>query len=405
MPQSPSRDGKARAQPPHPAEPESNARGKQLSRSPGQFGEGHLASALHSIDAALAWFNRDDGLEFCNRAYRRLLEGALAESLIGSSYEELLDAWIGGLQFASDDERDRFRSERLLRRGEPRVDFDVRTRAGRWLRVNERLAPDGSRLTTILDLTEHELELAQERLARLAAEAASAAKSQLSCSMSHEVRTPLNAILGFSQLMQRDLKQPLSSRHRARVGHILKGGEHLLQLADDLLDLSRIEAGTASVSLEPVDVLAVIERLHETLGVAASDCGVRLELTRPAAGSVPLISADPTRLAQILMNLGSNAIKYNRPNGSVCFSLSAPSPESVRVSVADTGVGIAAAQHARIFEPFQRAGQERGAIAGTGLGLAISKRLAELMRGVIGFQSIVGQGSEFWLDMPVHQPP
>jgi CheY-like chemotaxis protein/anti-sigma regulatory factor (Ser/Thr protein kinase) len=242
---------------------------------------------------------------------------------------------------------------------------------------------------------------AELREAHGTAEAASRAKSEFLSSMSHELRTPLNAILGFAQLLRRDKKEPLSERHRERVAQILTGGEHLLRLIEDILDLSRVESGNVAISIEPLSVPDVLEHVRATLEPMAVRAEVRLKIESVAL-DLPLILADRTRFAQILMNFGSNAIKYNRPAGSVAFRTTAPHPGHIRVTVSDTGFGIPAEKHGKLFQAFQRAGQETGSIEGTGIGLFISKRLAELMHGDVGFRSFVGEGSEFWVDMPVN---
>jgi PAS domain S-box-containing protein len=249
---------------------------------------------------------------------------------------------------------------------------------------------------------EQERGSAELREARLIAEAASAAKSEFLSSMSHELRTPLNAILGFAQLLTRDQRDPLSSRHKQRVEHILKGGEHLLRLINDILDLSRIEAGGISISTEPVSVADVLDEVGRTLSPLAARQNVHVEMAVLPA-SLPLVSADRTRFLQILMNLGSNAVKYNRPSGSVRFEVSAPDPGSIRVTVQDSGIGIPRDKQPSIFQPFQRAGQETGPIEGTGIGLVITKRLAELMRGDVDFESEPGVGSRFWVTLPAHE--
>jgi signal transduction histidine kinase len=155
-------------------------------------------------------------------------------------------------------------------------------------------------------------------------------------------------------------------------------------LIDDILDLSRIEARKLSLSIEPVDVVELLSELSTNLEPIAASHEVRLQ-TAPVPGGLPTVSADRTRLAQILMNFGSNAIKYNRPSGEVTFSASTPDEAKLRVSVRDTGRGIPRDRQDRLFQPFQRAGQENGPIAGTGIGLVITKRLAEMMHGSVGF--------------------
>jgi CheY-like chemotaxis protein/nitrogen-specific signal transduction histidine kinase len=244
---------------------------------------------------------------------------------------------------------------------------------------------------------------AELREAKRAAEAASAAKSDFLSSMSHELRTPFNAILGFAQLLYRDRREPLSQRQRDRVSQILKGADHLLRLIDDVLDLSRIEAGKISISLEAVALSDALDDVIAGLRPAAERAGVRIE-RRPLPEGVTSILADRTRFVQVLFNYGVNAVKYNRPGGAVRFEVSAPAAAKVRVTVADTGIGIPPDKQDRVFQPFQRAGQEAGPIEGTGIGLAISKRLAELMDGTVGFRSVPDEGSEFWLDLPVNAP-
>jgi PAS domain S-box-containing protein len=359
-----------------------------------------LSSAVESIQDAFALFDADDRLVLCNSAYRGLLGETLSGPLVGRKYGEVLEAWLKDLGFAHDAEREQFRNERLARRSEPTATFDVRTRDGRSLRVIDRRTAEGGMVKTVWDLTDDVRNAEELREARSAAEAASAAKSEFLSSMSHELRTPLNAILGFAQLLQRDKREPLSTRHTERVEQILKGGEHLLRLIDDILDLSRIEAGGVSISAEPVDVHEVLDEVRKTLEPTAARASIAIAVAAPEP--VPMIMADRTRFAQILMNFGSNAIKYNRAGGSLKFALSVPGPDWVRVTVADTGIGIPIDKQAKVFQPFQRAGQETGPIEGTGIGLSITKRLAELMRGSVGFRSVPSHGSEFWVDMPVH---
>jgi PAS domain S-box-containing protein len=364
-----------------------------------------LASAVESIQDAFALFDATDRLVLCNSVYRGMLGERLPGRVVGRPYEEILGAWMGDLVFPDEEACRRFRDERLRHRHDPTVAFDVQTRDGRTLRVVDRQTPEGGVVKMIWDLTDdqrHAKELAE---ARVAAESASAAKSEFLSSMSHELRTPLNAILGFAQLLQRDRKEPLSERHKDRVTRILEGGGHLLRLIDDILDLSRIEAGGMSLSVEPLSVTEVVADVAKNLEPMAERQGVRLVVAAHDPAEVPPIAGDRTRFSQILMNFGSNAIKYNRPSGRTTFAVSVPDPGIVRVSVRDTGIGIPADKQGKLFQPFQRAGQETGPIEGTGIGLVITKRLAQAMRGDVGFQSVPGEGSVFWVDMPAHDAP
>ncbi len=362
-----------------------------------------LASAVESIQDAFALFDADDSLVLCNSVYRALIGEKLAGALVGKSFAEVHEAGMDLFVFDTDEEREHFRAAGQLGRNEVGGTYDVRSRDGRSFRVTNRRTAEGGIVKTIWDLTGDVQRAEELREARRAADAGSAAKSEFLSSMSHELRTPLNAILGFAQLLQRDKKEPISDRHRERVDQILKGGEHLLRLIDDILDLSRIEAGQIAISPEPINAPEVLREVRTTLEPSAARAGIRIEIA-PLPDAVPMIAADRTRFAQILMNFGSNAVKYNRPNGSVIFKLSVIEPATVRVAIIDTGMGIPLDKQDKLFLPFQRAGQETGPIEGTGIGLTITKRLAELMGGSVGFKSTALKGSEFWIDMPVRTP-
>ena len=362
----------------------------------------YLVSAVDSVHDAFALFDERDRVMMVNSAARQLFGATFEGGIVGLPFQELLDKSLrAGVFDLSNETREALLQRWLAYHQDPEGTLEVRTGTGRYLRVIEQRTAEHGTVSTIADVTDDVLRAEELRASRETAEAASAAKSEFLSSMSHELRTPLNAILGFAQLLERDRKQPLSDRQLERLAHVLRGGEHLLRLIDDVLDLSRIEAGRIMVSPEPVDVRSVIEEVITTLEPMAGRAGIAIQ--RGELPEVPRVVADRTRLAQILMNFGSNAIKYGKHGGHVQFTLAAPAPGIVRITVIDDGIGIPVDKRDKVFEPFQRAGQETGPIEGTGIGLTITKRLAELMRGRVGFTSEVDRGSAFWVEMPIHR--
>ncbi len=258
-------------------------------------------------------------------------------------------------------------------------------RAGRWVRV-----------WSFRDITVEALALRQLELARDEAERANRAKSDFLSRMSHELRTPLNAILGFGQLLQYDpdLPEPLQED----VQEILKAGQHLLGLINEILDLARIESGQVSVQLENVSLQ---ELMADSLGLIAPQAQAR-GLHIESAGLPDLwLRADPRRLKQVLLNLLSNAVKYNRERGRIAVGAQLRAPGRVRLSISDEGPGIPADRLGELFQPFNRLGAESGEVEGTGIGLTITRQLIELMGGSVGVDSPAGQGATFWIELPL----
>ena len=220
--------------------------------------------------------------------------------------------------------------------------------------------------------------------------------------MSHDLRTPLNAILGFAQLLE---MEDLGDQPGRNVDQILKGGRHLLELINEVLDIARIESGRLSLSPESVSVRDVLTSALELVRPLAAQRQVTLTLV-PCPTEPPPVYADRQRLNQILLNLFSNAIKYNREGGRVTVECDATTtPHQVRIKVRDTGAGIPAAKLALLFQPFERLGAEQTEIQGTGLGLALARGLAQAMGGVVGVESRVGEGSTFWVELKVAERP
>lgn len=229
------------------------------------------------------------------------------------------------------------------------------------------------------------------------AEAANKAKSVFLSSMSHEIRTPLNSILGFSQLLEMDTTNPLSDSQKDSVKEILEAGDHLLELIDEILDLSKIESGKIEISMEDVDVNAVVRQAMGAVSHLAEEHGIKV--TRQEALESCYVRADRTRLYQVLTNYLSNAIKYNREGGEAAIAWECLDGNVVRISVSDTSEGIPAELLDSLFMPFNRLGKEGLNIKGAGIGLAIVKRLVELMGGETGVESEVGKGSRFYVDL------
>jgi CheY-like chemotaxis protein len=234
--------------------------------------------------------------------------------------------------------------------------------------------------------------------AKSAAEKANLAKSDFLSSMSHELRSPLNAILGFAQLMESATPSPSASQSES-IAQILQAGWHLLKLINEILDLAVIESGKVLLSPEAVLLSEVMSECQAMMEPLAQPRGISMTFPR-FDDKVPLfVKADRTRLKQIIINLLSNAIKYNKEHGTVVVDCIVSAPERIRINVADTGAGLSPEKLAQLFQPFNRLGQEASGVAGTGIGLVVTKRLAELMEGMLGVDSTVGAGSVFWCQL------
>jgi len=351
---------------------------------------GELQDAMDALPDGVVIYDTDTRRVMMNRRFREI---HAANPLGGDStapLDEVLRAAIaaGELHIPANTDAETWIRERIAHHRSGSYEYFQRSE-GRWIRILERRMPDGRMVAIHADVSE--LKAAQE-----GAETANRAKSQFLASMSHELRTPLNAVLGFAQLLQSNRPRTLTEDQKDHVQRILSSGEHLLNLINEVLDLAGIEAGKLKLSLERVRLADVIRDLTGAMAPLAERAGVSV-LTESVDADV---RADQTRLRQVLFNLISNAIKYNRENGSVRIEVTLAPEERVRVCVADTGRGIRADRHHKLFQPFQRLGAEEGAVEGTGIGLAISRRLIEAMGGMMGFDSEPGIGSAFWFELP-----
>jgi len=275
-----------------------------------------------------------------------------------------------------------------------RLALKARAEARRLLALNATISEQAE--ADARDLTEAR-QAAADGVRRLAD--AEAARADFLTGLSHELRTPLNAVIGFSELMRMNVQaEPMTRRQSQAVDHILASGQHLLGLIEEVLELARIESGKVSMSIEAVDPHLVARQVCDSLRPQAEAAGIALTPPPPTAGFG--VVADRTRLRQVLLNLVSNAIKYNRPGGAVFLQLH-QTAEGVALAVHDTGVGIPEARMTDLFQPFNRLGREPLEVAGTGIGLAVSRRLVEAMKGRLEAVSREGEGSIFTLSLPL----
>ena len=372
----------------------------------------------------------EEQLRWTEESFRLMVESVTDYAIVMLDPQGRVVSWNSGAQrikgFSAEEivgqHFSRFYPSADIERGAPQRDLGVATAMGRFEDEGWRVRKDGSvfwanvvftairdqvgslrgfaKLTR--DLTERRKVETELTNAKSAAEIANLAKSDFLSSMSHELRTPLNAILGFAQLMDSDLPQPTAGQKES-IAQILQAGWYLMELINEVLDLAVIESGRMSWSIEPMSLTEVLLECQTMIEPQAQKRGVRVSF--PRVDTPCFIKADRTRVKQVIINLLSNAIKYNQVGGSVVVQCSASAPQRMRVSVRDTGAGLAPDQLAQLFQPFNRLGQEAGAEEGTGIGLVVTKRLIELMGGAIGVESTVGEGSVFWIELVVAAAP
>ena len=354
-----------------------------------------LAAIVQSSDDAIISRTLDGTITSWNRG---------AEKIYGYEADEAVGRSITMLDPHGYDDAEIM--EKILR-GESTDHYETerQTKEGKSIHVSLTISPikeaDGtiSGVSVVARDVSERRRLDEERAAaHEEADRANHAKSEFLSRMSHELRTPLNSVLGFAQLMQ---MEPMAPKQEEATREIMKAGTHLVELIDEVLDIARIEAGKLRLSLEPVDAVLVIEECISLLGPQAAQEGVSVAMDGPAAeiGSSYVI-ADRQRLKQVLLNLLSNGIKYNREHGTVTVSIEHSAEGSrIRIDVSDTGRGIPPERLDRLFAPFERLGIEETGIQGTGLGLALTKPLVEAMGGTIEVSSELGRGSRFSLEL------
>jgi len=326
--------------------------------------------------------------------------------MLGAHGERLAASHIADLLHPDDRQAEADARARLLAGEVPMARWHLRclTTDGRmlWAQVGVSVLRDAQgqaqRMVWVFeDITEH-LALEEAQRARRGAEAANKAKSEFLSRMSHELRTPLNAMLGFTQLLELDRRQPLAAHQLEWTGQVRQAGWHLLHMINDTLDLARIESGHIDLEPRALDLAELVDSATALLAHNAEKRGVQIEVR--LFEQARAVTGDHTRVKQILTNLLSNAIKYNVDQGHVLVTSYTTAAGMVALEVSDTGPGMNAGQLAQLFQPFNRLGREAGPVEGTGIGLVISLRLAELMSGTLRARSSPGNGSTFILELP-----
>ncbi len=382
-----------------------------------QAAESRLRDGIESVSDAFALFDRHGRLILSNQAFSDAFGLAPEAVRRGAAKDELNR--IAGLVIKAD---------------HPSMTAGVREielNDGRWLRIAERFTSDGGTVVTATDLTlirrqeaqtreaadslramVSKLETSQAELSLLAnkyeaamvrAEAANQAKSEFLANMSHELRTPLNAINGFSEIMAAEMFGPVGDpRYKGYANDILKSGQHLLSLINDILDMAKIEAGKMTVHYEKVSLKDICTDAARLMRGKADEAGLTLVIDAP---DLPDIDADHRGMKQVMLNLISNAVKFTPEGGSITVSTSAVGANRQRVAVADTGIGIAAEDLGRLARPFEQVeGQHSKTTQGTGLGLALTKALIEVHQGEMLIESQPGLGTTVSFEIPVHKP-
>jgi signal transduction histidine kinase len=378
--------------------------------------EARLLQAIESIPLGVVLYDADDRLVLCNDQYREM-RGEIADLIVpGARFEDIVRTAAQRGSYAQKDlEADEWVAQRLQRHRNPRGAFEQELGDGRWLQISEFRTQEGGVFGIRVDVTERKQAEAELRQAKEAAEAARAAMSEFVANASHELRTPLTHIYGFAKRTQKDLTERLFPKVQAAerktqramdevaesMDIIVDEGERMTELIKDMLDLAKIEAGKLEWDMQPLSVAELIERATVTASYLVDQKD--LKLIKDYEAQLPDIVGDWDSLIRVLLNLISNAVKFTEQGSITCQARQRDG--EIIVSVIDTGIGIATADHARVFEKFAQAGDPHtGRSKGTGLGLPISKQIVEHHGGQIWLESELGKGSIFSFTLPLPPP-
>ncbi|GGF22061.1 hypothetical protein GCM10011611_30180 [Aliidongia dinghuensis] len=361
-----------------------------------------LTQAIDSISDGFALFDNNERLLLCNQRFLAMYPRSAKRIHVGETFRTIVETSFECGDLADSDAARRLMAITLTDRARALGSIEYELADGRWIRATDRMTGDGSIVSIRTDITE--LKRREHALfeAKEVAESANRAKSEFLANISHELRTPLNAIIGFSELIIAETMGPIAKPYKEYLQDVLNSGRHLLEVINDILDLAKAEAGQLDLNEEALDLKSLIDGVVRLMRERAMRNGLRLSTT--VAPGLPPFRADPRKLRQILLNLISNAVKFTPAGGSVDVDAVCTADGDLRLSVIDTGIGIASEDIAVALKPF---GQVDGTLSrkyeGTGLGLPLTRAMVELHNGEIRIESELDRGTTVTILLPAER--